>query len=218
MVAILGAGAGHPPRVIRYRRPTMATTSDPLRIVVILGSTRDNRFGETVAHWFMSRATERGDLTFQLVDLRDWEFPYYDHSLPPSRIEYGEMAQRWADIIGPADGFVVITPEYNHGYPAVLKSALDAVYREWVRKPIAFVSYGGWAAGTRSVEQLRTVAIELQMAPIRPSVALQLAPRLFDAEGNLKDPELINTTTTMMLDDLAWWAHALRDARAANPA
>ena len=100
------------------------------------------------------------------------------------------MAQRWADIIGPADGFIVITPEYNHGYPAVLKSALDAVYREWVRKPIAFVSYGGWAAGTRSVEQLRTVAIELQMAPIRPSVALQLAPRLFDAEGNLKDPDL----------------------------
>jgi NAD(P)H-dependent FMN reductase len=134
------------------------------------------------------------------------------------RIEYGEMAQRWADIIGPADGFVVITPEYNHGYPAVLKSALDAVYREWVRKPIAFVSYGGWAAGTRSVEQLRTVAIELQMAPIRPSVALQLAPRLFDAEGNLKDPELLNTNTTAMLDDLAWWAHALRDARAANPA
>jgi NAD(P)H-dependent FMN reductase len=202
--------------VIGYRRPTMATAPNPPHIVVILGTTRDNRFGDTVAHWFLTRTEERADLTFQSVDLRDWQFPYYDHSLPPSRIEYGEMAQRWADIIGPADGFIVITPEYNHGYPAVLKSALDAVYREWVRKPIAFVSYGGWAAGTRSVEQLRTVAIELQMAPIRPSVALQLAPRLFDAEGNLKDPDLINTTVTGMLDDLAWWANALREARAAT--
>jgi NAD(P)H-dependent FMN reductase len=193
----------------------MAEQQQP-HIVVILGSTRQGRFGETVARWFMTRTEERTDLTFQLVDLRDWQLPYYDRPLPATRGEYDEPALRWAEVVGPADGFIVITPEYTHGYPAVLKSALDAVYQEWVRKPIAFVSYGGWSGGTRAVEQLRSVAIELQMAPIRPSVVLQLAPRLFDAEGNLHDPTLLNTNSTMLLDDLAWWAHALRQARAAS--
>jgi NAD(P)H-dependent FMN reductase len=163
----------------------------------------------------MGRTEERTDLTFQFVDLRDWPFPYYDRLALPSRGDYDEMSQRWAEIIGPADGFVIITPEYNHGYPALLKSALDAVYREWVRKPVGFVSYGGWSAGTRSVEQLRTVAIELQMAPIRASVSMQFTQRLFDAAGNLQNPDMLNSAATGMFDDLAWWAHALREARAA---
>jgi NAD(P)H-dependent FMN reductase len=188
----------------------------PPRIVVILGSTRQNRFGETVARWFMSRTEERSDLTFQFVDLSDWRLPYYDRPLPATRGEYDETALRWAEIVGPADGFIVITPEYSHGYPAVLKSALDAVYQEWVRKPIGFVGYGGWSGGTRSVEQLRSVAIELQMAPIRASVVLQFAPRLFDAEGNLQNPDMLNTAATMLFDDLAWWAKALREARVAS--
>jgi NAD(P)H-dependent FMN reductase len=191
----------------------MTAAPDRPHIAVILGSTRGNRYGETVARWFMSRTAERLDLTFQFVDLRDWIFPYYDRPLPSTMAEYDEAALRWAEIIGPADGFVIITPEYNHGYPAVLKSALDAVYREWVRKPVAFVSYGGWSAGTRAVEQLRTVAIELQMAPIRAAVALQFTQRLFDADGNLLSPDMLNTAAAGLLDDLAWWAQALRAAR-----
>jgi NAD(P)H-dependent FMN reductase len=191
----------------------MATTPDAPRILVIIGSTRQNRFGETVATWFMSRAEERTDLTFSVVDLRDWKLQYYDRPLPATRGEYDEEAQRWAAVVGPADGFVIVTPEYSHGYPAVLKSALDAVYNEWVRKPVAFVSFGGWSGGARAVEQLRQVAIELQMAPIRASVVMQFAQRLF-VDGALQNPDLFNTAAGMLLDDLAWWANALRAARA----
>jgi len=184
--------------------------------VVILGSTRQQRFGDKVAGWFMSRTDERGDMTFELADLRDWTFSYYDRPLPASIAEYDDEGRRWAEVIGPADGFVIITPEYNHGCPAVLKSALDAVYREWNRKPVAFVSYGGWSGGVRAMQQLRQVVIELQMAPTRASVVFQFAPRLFDAEGRLQNPDLFNTGATNLLNDLAWWAKALRQARAAT--
>jgi NAD(P)H-dependent FMN reductase len=216
MVTILGIGTGRTMGAIRYRRSTMAATSDTPHILVIIGSTRHNRFGETVARWFMGRTAERTDLTFELVDLRDWMFPYYDRPLPATVAEYDEEAQRWAQIVGPADGFVIVTPEYNHGYAAVLKSALDAVYREWIRKPVAFVSYGGWSGGTRAVEQLREVAIELQMAPIRASVVIQFAQRVFDTDGNPSNPEMFNNAANGLLDDLSWWADALRQARAAT--
>ncbi len=194
----------------------MSTALNVPHVVVILGSTRQQRFGDKVAGWFMSRTDERTDMTFELVDLRDWMFPYYDRPLPASVAEYDDEGRRWAEVIGPADGFVIITPEYNHGYPAVLKSALDAVYREWNRKPVAFVSYGGWSGGVRAMQQLRQVVIELQMAPTRASVVLQFAPRLFDSEGNLHQPDLFNTAATNLLNDLSWWAHALRVARAAS--
>jgi NAD(P)H-dependent FMN reductase len=194
----------------------MATSPDLPHIVVIVGSTRQNRFGPTVAKWFVSHTEGRADMTFEVADLRDWAFPYYDLPLPANRAQYDDVGKRWAAVVGPADGFVIVTPEYNHGYPAILKSALDAVYHEWVRKPVAFVSYGGWSAGVRAVEQLRQVAIELQMAPTRPSVSIQFAPRLFDPEGNLQNPDMVNATATALLDDLAWWANALRHARAAT--
>jgi NAD(P)H-dependent FMN reductase len=194
----------------------MATISDKPQILVIIGSTRQNRFAETVANWFMSRAEARTDMRFAVADLRDWKLEYYDRPLPATRGDYDEEAQRWAAVVGPADGFVIVTPEYSHGYPAVLKSALDAIYHEWIRKPVAFVGFGGWSGGTRAVEQLREVAIELQMAPIRASVVLQFAPRLF-VDGTLQNPDMFNAAAGLLLDDLAWWTEALRTARAATP-
>jgi NAD(P)H-dependent FMN reductase len=194
----------------------MATISDKPQILVIIGSTRQNRFAETVANWFMSRAEARTDMTFAVADLRDWKLEYYDRPLPATRGDYDDEAQRWAAVVGPADGFVIVTPEYSHGYPAVLKSALDAIYHEWIRKPVAFVGFGGWSGGTRAVEQLREVAIELQMAPIRASVVLQFAPRLF-VDGTLQNPDMFNAAAGLLLDDLAWWTEALRTARAATP-
>jgi NAD(P)H-dependent FMN reductase len=202
--------------VIEYRHRPMETTPEVPHILVIIGSTREGRFADRVAKWFMSRTEERTDLTFSLVDLRDWVFPYYDRALPATVSEYDEQAQRWADVVGPADGFVIIAQEYNHGYTAVLKSALDAVYREWIRKPIAFVSYGGWSGGVRAVEQLRQVAIELQMAPIRAMVVMQFGPRLFDAEDSLHNPDMFNNAANLLFEDLSWWSHALRAGRLAT--
>jgi NAD(P)H-dependent FMN reductase len=194
----------------------MSSDKGKIQILVIIGSTRQNRFAPTVEQWFMSRTAERSDMNFAVADLRDWMFHYYDAPLPASRAQYDDESQRWAEVVGAADGFVIVTPEYNHGYPAILKSALDAVYHEWVRKPVAFVSFGGWSGGVRAVEQLRQVAVELQMVPTRASVVIQFAPRVFDADGTLQNPDLLNTSATTLLDDLSWWAHALRAARAAT--
>ena len=192
-----------------------ATHESPPRILVILGSAREHRFGGVVARWFMGQAEQRSDLAFELADLRDWQHGYYARAKPAAASDYegDDEAKRWAEVVGRADGFVIISPEYNYGYPAVLKSALDSVYREWNRKPVSFVSYGGWSGGVRAMEQLREVAVELQMAPVRTSIVLQFAPRLFDAEGNLKEPQMLENQATRFFDDLVWWAVALRAAR-----
>ena len=195
-----------------------ADDSDRPHILVILGSSRPQRFGEMVAAWFMRQTEKRTDMTFELVDLRDWQLSYFHRVKPAALSDYedDEEAKRWAAVAGRADGFIIVTPEYNHGYPAVLKSALDAIYNEWVHKPVSFVSYGGWSGGVRAVEQLRQVVIELQMAPVRNTVVIQFAARAFDAEGNLKDPQLLDGSAQRLLDDLAWWTFALREARNAT--
>jgi NAD(P)H-dependent FMN reductase len=119
--------------------------------------------------------------------------------------------------VASADAFVFVTPEFNHGYPASLKSALDAVYVEWAAKPATFVSYGGAAGGVRAVEQLRQVLVELHAVPIRDAVLLPLARQLFDTEGTLIDPEGLAPSVKATLDHLLWWAHALRAARCEAP-
>ena len=165
------------------------------------------------------RQTElRTDLTFELADLREWQFHYFNRTKPAASSDYEDDAEakRWSEVVGRADGFVIISPEYNYGYPAVLKSALDSVYKEWNRKPVSFVTYGGWSGGVRAMQQLREVAVELQLAPVRTSVVMQFGPRLFNAEGELKEPQMLEHQVTRLLDDLAWWAYALRAARDAG--
>ena len=188
----------------------------PLNIKVIVGSTRANRFSEKAAAWIFEEAKKRADLDVELLDLRDHPLPFFEEGLPPGAAKDGytnPVVVRWRDKIKEADGFIICTPEYNHGYPAVLKNALDYVYYAWSRKPVAFVSWGG-NSGIRGVEQLRLVAIELDMAPIRFAVHLPTPPWL------VKDVEEIKTEANMrnaatVLDQLTWWAGALRTARAA---
>lgn len=184
------------------------------RILVILGSTRDGRVGEQVARWLMRKLEDRPEADFELVDLRDYPLPIY---AGPSGDGPDPAVRRWVDKVAAADGYVVVTPEYNHGYPAPLKGALDHAYREWNRKPVAFVSYGGHAAGYRAVEQLRLVAVELQMVPIREQVGIQSPWAAFDRDGELPRPGA-DEAVRQMIDDLLWWARALRRARAADPA
>ena len=184
-------------------------------ILVILGSTRQGRLGETVARWLYPIVESREDMTAEMADLRDWKLPYYDRASEASASDYAGDAHclAWAEVVGRADAFLLITPEYILGYPAVVKSALDAVYEEWNRKPITFAGYGGWSGGVRGVEQLRQVAVELQMVPIRSSLVLQFARRLFDEAGQPKSPDFYHRAATRMLDELAWWAVALKKAR-----
>src|SRR2546421_11198424 len=141
---------------------------------IIRGSTRPKRNGEQVARWVLEVASRRHDADFELVDLRDYPLPHLDEPLPPSMGQYqNEHTRQWADKIGSFDGFVIVTPEYNHGTSGVLKNAIDFLYAEWNNKSVGFVSYGA-VGGARAAEHLRLVAAELQMADVRQQVALSL--------------------------------------------
>lgn len=187
-------------------------THEPLDVVVILGSTREGRFGPVVARWFMRQARARNDMQVQLLDLVDVDLP----SAYPA--ERSDAVNAFVRRIGGADAFVVVTPEYNHGYPAALKQALDLPYDEWRAKPVGFVSYGGAAGGLRAVEQLRQVFAELHVATMRDSVSFHMVGGRFDSDGNPYDPEGCDRAAATMLDQLAWWGNALRTARRADVA
>ncbi len=144
----------------------------PLSIHVIIGSTRRNRFSEKPAGYVFDELKKEEGVQPELIDLRDWPLPFFDEPITPTRINGNysvEIAKRWAAKVGEADAFIIVTPEYNHGYPAVLKNAIDWVFPEWSRKPVGFVGYGN-AGGARAIEQLRQVVIEMQMLPLRIAV------------------------------------------------
>jgi NAD(P)H-dependent FMN reductase len=193
-----------------------------LRIAVVLGSTREGRYGDKPAHWITARLNEHAELAAELIDLRDWPLPFFDARIAPARVtdgKYGnDTADRFAATIAAYDGFVIVAAEYNHGYTAVLKNALDWTFREWSRKPVTFVGYGG-VGGARAVEQLRQVAIEMEMAPIRRAVHLSIEVMRATMTHSAPAPREAfagsEAAATLMVDELVWWAHALRSARAA---
>lgn len=186
-----------------------------LKIYVILGSTRQNRFGDKPAAWVFEELKKQKDVDAELIDLRDWPLPFFDEPVSPAFNQgkyVNELASKWAKKIGEADAFIMVTPEYNHGYSAVLKNAIDYVYNEWNNKPVAFVSYGGTAAGTRAVQQFRQVAIEVQMVPIRAGVHLPMYWTQLDSSGNFPF-EKYAQGLQILFDQLIWWAKALKTAR-----
>lgn len=174
-------------------------TKDGIKVGLIYGSTRQGRFCDKVARWAAEQIVATGAFQVDPID------PAADHTTP--------LAERVAE----ADAFVVVTPEYNHGYPAPLKSLIDSVGAEWHAKPVAFVSYGGISGGLRAVEQLRLVFAELHAVTIRDSVSFAGPWELFDGDGILRDPERAERSMAVMLRRLQWWAVALRNARAATP-
>lgn len=187
-----------------------------MKIAVILGSIRKVRRGERVAKWLMPQLSKIDGVEFELLDLRDYPLPFYDEDNSPDSLENGysnEVATKWAAKIGEADGFILITPEYNRGTSAVLKNALDWVYNEWNKKPVAFVSYApGAGAGIRAVEQLRENTIELQMAPIREAVHISHVLDSIDEKGNLLKGHY-NERVVIVVEQLLWWSNALKTAR-----
>ncbi|NEU94681.1 NADPH-dependent FMN reductase [Bradyrhizobium uaiense] len=195
----------------------MTTQSTP-RIGIVLGSTRKGRFGEKPAKWLSDLTDKRLDLDFELIDLRDYPLPFFDEQMSPIYAPpENPAAQRWAAKLATLDGFIVVTPEYNHGASAVLKNALDHAYKEFNRKPIGFVGYGGVGAA-RAIEHLRMVAVELQMAPVRSAVYLGMVEFLgiWQQGKSFDDFPHLEQSATAMLDDIAWWARALKSAREAQ--
>ena len=183
-----------------------------LKLAIIIGSTREGRFGDTVGRWFAKEATAHGGFAIDLIDLVDIKLPP-SHGVKPTPPEVDAFRARLAA----ADAFVIVTPEYNHSYPASLKHAIDQGYVEWMAKPVGFVSYGGTVGGVRAIEHLRHVFAELHAATIRDYLCFIHARRQFDADGNPVDREGPRATARNMLDRLVWWADALRNARVARP-
>ena len=183
------------------------------RIGIILGSTRPNRNGEQVARWVLDVATRRGDAEFELIDLRDYPLPHLDEPIPPSLGQYQqEHTRQWASTIAALDGFVIVTPEYNHGTSGVLKNAIDYPYAEWNNKAVGFVSYGA-AGGARAVEHLRLVAGELQMADVRQQVTLSLVTE-FENYSTFRPGDYNLPALETLLDQVVAWSTALAPLRA----
>jgi NAD(P)H-dependent FMN reductase len=185
-----------------------------IKLAVIVGSTRRGRFAPVVANWFADRAKQRDDLSVDVLDLDDLDLPDRLHA-------FGEDPAPEVALVSPrlrdADAFVVITPEYNHSFPAPLKSAIDWHYTEWQAKPVGFVSYGGVGGGLRAVEQLRQVFAELHAVTVRDTVSFHGAWSRFDETGNPVEAEAVDKAATTVLDQLVWWGTALKEARAKRP-
>lgn len=183
-----------------------------LRLAVILGSTRPGRNGQAVADWVMKQASGR-PADYELVDLLDHPLPFLDESIPPSRGRYAhDHTKAWANLIAGFDGFVFVSPEYNHSTSAALKNALDYLYAEWNNKAAAFVSYGS-LSGARAVEHLRAIASELQIAHVRQQLSFSLFTDFENWSTFTPGPQYEAAADTMF-DQLETWAAAMKSVRA----
>lgn len=182
------------------------------RLNVILASTRPGRAGATIAHWFVPIARAHGGFDVNVVDLAELNLPFLDEPHEPSAGQYlHEHTKRWSAITDEADAFVFVMPEYNNGYSAPLKNAIDYLYQEWAYKPVAFVSYGMSSAGLRAVNMIKQVVTNLRMMPVSGvSIALRQA---FDAQGDLVATPGMHEAAKEMLDELLRLAEALEPLR-----
>ena len=183
-----------------------------LKIAIIIGSTRPGRKAEAVARWVHDIAQKRSDAEFELVDIQDFNLPLLDEPVPPAMGQYTKPhTKAWAEKIGAFDGYVFVTPEYNHSTSGALKNAIDFLYREWNNKAAGFVGYGS-AGGTRAVEQLRLIMGELQVADVRAQVALSLHSD-FEHYTVFKPGAHHEKSVNTLLDQVVAWSGALRTLR-----
>lgn len=183
-----------------------------IKIAVIIGSTRPNRIGEAVGRWAYDIAKKRTDAEFDLIDLKDVNLPLLDEPVSPAMGQYSQPhTKAWAEKIAPFDGFVFVTPEYNHGISGALKNALDFLYAEWNNKAAGFVGYGS-AGGVRAVESLRLVMGELQVADVRAQVMLSLFTD-FENFSVFKPAPHHEKSVNAMLDQVIAWSGALKTLR-----
>ena len=193
------------------------------KLQVIVGSTRPTRAADLVVPWVRDRAVAHGTFAVEVLDLRDWPLPMFgEHAgsigdfTDPSYSE--PIVRDWNRKIKEGDAFLVVTPEYNHSVPGVLKNAIDSVFVSFAlrNKPLASVGYsGGIAGGVRAIEHMALIAIEADMAPLRDSVVIPFVQNAFDADGNPRNP-LTDAALQIVLDDLSWWSSALASARRAG--
>lgn len=187
----------------------------PLRIALILGSTRPGRRGDQIAAWALEAARAHGGADYELVDLAHHGLGNLDEPGNPNLRQYQhDHTRAWGTRVDSFDGYVFLVPEYNHSYPGALKNALDYVYREWNDKAAGIISYGGWVAGARAAEALRLVLAELQVATVRAQPTIAIRPSFHT--GTFVPQEGLDTAVSDMLDQVIAWSGALRGVREAK--
>jgi NAD(P)H-dependent FMN reductase len=183
-----------------------------LKFAIIIGSTRPGRVGEAVARWAYELAQTRSDAEFDLVDIKDFNLPLLDEPVPPSQGKYSkEHTKKWAAKIASFDGYVFVTPEYNHGICGALKNAIDFLFAEWNDKAAGFVGYGS-AGGVRAVEHLRLVMAEVQVATVRAQVMLSLHDD-FENYTVFKPRDFHEKTLGQVFDQVTAWGGAMKTLR-----
>lgn len=192
-----------------------------LRLQIIIGSTRPGRFADKPVAWLKDRLEGRDDFELDVLDLRDYPLPFFESATSPARSlrEYpNDDIAKLGKRFDAADGYIAVTSEYNHGYPASLKNAMDTVFPEFNKKPMTFVGYGN-AGGARAIEQLRLVSVEFEMAPLRRAVHIfpdLMLPAMTAEEFTPEIFESLDPRLEMMITELIWWANALKAAREAD--
>ncbi|MEU6077121.1 NAD(P)H-dependent oxidoreductase [Micromonospora sp. NPDC047074] len=187
-----------------------------LQLAVIIGSVRDGRFGPTVANWFVREAEGRDDVLVDLIDLADVSIGSTAPTMSPPPHVLAALSGL-TPRLDAADAFVVVTPEYNHSYPGALKNVIDWHNVQFHAKPVAFVSYGGLSGGLRAVEHLRLVFAELHAVTTRDTVSFHGAWEQFDGDGRPRDPHGPAAAAKTLLDQVTWWARALKEAKTTTP-
>jgi NAD(P)H-dependent FMN reductase len=185
------------------------------KILVLTGSIRPGRFNIQPATWITQLGQARDDLTLELIDLKELNLPFLDEPIPPSQHKYSQdHTFAWSKTINAADGFIFVTPEYNHGISPVLKNAVDYLFSEWHFKPIAFISYGSLAGGARAVEHWRGISAELKMYDLREQIMLPDYCDHTNEQGEYQFTETHEKLATALLDSLVFWARIMTQARA----
>ena len=186
------------------------------QLQVILASTRPGRVGAPVSRWFLEHAKAHTGFETELVDLAEWNLPFMDEPRHPKLGLYEhDHTRRWSEQISRADGYVFVTPEYNYGYTAPLKNAIDYLVAEWKDKPVGFVSYGGIAGGTRAVQMLKQVVTTLRMVPVFEAVNIPFVQTLLDAQGELAATPVLDQAAVAMLNEIHRLGSALAQLRVA---
>jgi NAD(P)H-dependent FMN reductase len=185
------------------------------RLHIIVASTRPGRVGLPVAEWFRDRAVKHGGFEVELVDLAEWNLPFMDEPHHPRLRRYTHQhTKNWSASVERADAFAFVMPEYNYGFTAPLKNAIDYLHGEWYHKPVGLVSYGGVAAGARAAQMIKQVVTTLKMVPLVEAVTIPFVAQFLDDDGKIRANEVMDAASTAMLDELVRWTGALAALRA----
>ena len=185
-----------------------------INVKIIIASTRPGRKGPAVAAWITERAKAHTKMDVEVLDLAEINLPFLDEPEHPRLQKYQhDHTKNWSAKIDSGDAYIIVTPEYNFGYPAAIKNALDFLYNEWTYKPVAFVSYGGVAGGTRAVQMLKQVVTAQKMMPVTESVHVPFFDKLINEQNIFVADEGLEKSAEQMLSALTKWALALKPMR-----